>query len=67
VRLSEAPSHGQPIMTYSPTSPGSVAYRALANELIARNEIAVDQASDEQNQNESVGENLTHDELLAHH
>jgi chromosome partitioning protein len=67
VRLSEAPSYGQPIMTYSPTSPGSVAYRALANELIARNEIAVDQASDEQNQNESVGENLTHDELLAHH
>jgi chromosome partitioning protein len=67
VRLSEAPSHGQPIMTYSPTSPGSVAYRALANELIARNKIAVDQASVEQIQNESVGENLTHDELLAHH
>jgi chromosome partitioning protein len=67
VRLSEAPSHGQPIMTYSPTSPGSVAYRALANELIARNKINVDQASVEQIQNESVGENLTHDELLAHH
>ncbi len=37
VRLSESPSYGQPIMTYSPNSPGSVAYKALAAELIARN------------------------------
>ncbi len=36
VRLSESPSYGQPIMTYSPNSPGSAAYRALADELIAR-------------------------------
>ena len=38
VRLSEAPSYGQPIMTYAPTSPGGAAYKALAEELLARNE-----------------------------
>ena len=38
VRLSEAPSYGQPIMTYAPTSPGGAAYKALAEELVARNE-----------------------------
>jgi chromosome partitioning protein len=32
VRLSEAPSHGQPIHLYAPTSPGATAYRALAEE-----------------------------------
>ncbi len=37
VRLSEAPSYGQPILTYSPASPGAVAYRALAQELLVRN------------------------------
>jgi chromosome partitioning protein len=36
VRLSEAPSYGQPILTYSPGSPGAVAYQALAHELMAR-------------------------------
>ena len=38
VRLSEAPSYGQPILTYAPTSPGGTAYKALAEELVARNE-----------------------------
>jgi chromosome partitioning protein len=36
VRLSEAPSYGQPILTYSPGSPGAVAYQALAQELMMR-------------------------------
>ena len=36
VRLSEAPSYGQPILVYSPGSPGALAYQALANELLAR-------------------------------
>lgn len=35
VRLSEAPSHGQPISTYAPRSSGAVAYEALAHELMA--------------------------------
>ena len=33
VRLSEAPSHAMPVLSYDPTSKGSEAYRALALEL----------------------------------
>ena len=36
VRLSEAPSHGQPIHRYAPTSSGATAYQALAAEFRAR-------------------------------
>lgn len=36
VRLSEAPSFGLPICLYRPESPGALAYRALAMELLAR-------------------------------
>jgi chromosome partitioning protein len=36
VRLSEAPSYGQPISVYAPGSPGGQAYLALANEVLAR-------------------------------
>jgi chromosome partitioning protein len=36
VRLSEAPSHGKPILLYDVHSRGSVAYLKLAEELIAR-------------------------------
>lgn len=35
VRLSEAPSHGQPIITYDPRSRGAEAYQELAKEVIA--------------------------------
>ena len=42
VRLSEAPSHGMPILYYDPTSSGSVAYEALAGEIIEKNEIKED-------------------------
>jgi len=34
VRLSEAPSYGQPILAYAPSSPGAAAYQALAQELL---------------------------------
>ncbi len=34
VRLAEAPSHGQPITTFDPTSRGAKAYRALAQEIM---------------------------------
>ena len=37
VRLAEAPSHGQPVMTYDPRSRGAEAYAALAREICARN------------------------------
>ncbi len=38
VRLSEAPSYGQPILNYAPNSPGGQAYQALASELIEQND-----------------------------
>ncbi len=44
VRLSEAPSHGMPILYYDPTSSGSVAYEALAGEIIEKNESKEDHA-----------------------
>lgn len=34
VRLSEAPSYGEPIVSYAPQSPGAVAYAALTRELL---------------------------------
>ena len=35
VRLSEAPSYGEAVIDYAPTSSGALAYRALANEIMA--------------------------------
>ena len=37
VRLSEAPSHGKPIIAYDPRSRGAEAYINLAKEVINRN------------------------------
>lgn len=37
IRLSEAPSHGQPILVYEPKSKGTEAYLNLAKEVISRN------------------------------
>ena len=36
VRVSEAPSHGKPVMLYDPKSAGALAYAQLANELAGR-------------------------------
>ena len=38
VRLSEAPSFGQPIGEYAPNSPGALAYQLLATELVRTDE-----------------------------
>ncbi|MCC5986604.1 MAG: ParA family protein [Pararhodobacter sp.] len=38
VRLSEAPSHAVPVITYDPNSSGARAYRALAQEFLENNE-----------------------------
>lgn len=39
VRLSEAPSFAVPVLTYDSTSKGAIAYRALAKELIKKNNL----------------------------
>ena len=36
VRLSEAPSFAMPVLTYDSSSKGSIAYRALAREVIQK-------------------------------
>jgi len=36
VRVSEAPSHGQPVIRYDPSSRGALAYRELAEEVLSR-------------------------------
>ena len=44
VRLSEAPSFGQPIFTYDPHGAGATAYRSLAQEVAARFELKPNEA-----------------------
>lgn len=39
VRLGEAPSYGLPIMQFDPKSSGSLAYKALTEEFLARNNV----------------------------
>ena len=39
VRLAEAPSYGLPVISYDKSSRGSLAYIALANEMIERNKL----------------------------
>lgn len=36
VRLAEAPSHGEPIFSFAPTSQGAASYRAVAEEVLHR-------------------------------
>lgn len=44
VRVSEAPSHGKPVLLYDLKCPGSRAYMMLASEFLKREGIAVEQA-----------------------
>ncbi|MCB8982970.1 MAG: ParA family protein [Ardenticatenaceae bacterium] len=39
VRLSEAPSYGQPINVYAPTSPGALAYKVLTAEILKGDQV----------------------------
>ena len=41
VRISEAPSHGMPVLTYDPSCAGSKAYHELAKELILRERLVI--------------------------
>lgn len=47
VRLAEAPSFGQPALTYDRQSKGAIAYLALAGEIIRRNEASARKMSEE--------------------
>ncbi|MBK69917.1 MAG: hypothetical protein CMB53_00740 [Euryarchaeota archaeon] len=44
IKLAEAPSFGKPILSYDPSAKGTVAYLALAGELISRTEGSQDEA-----------------------
>ncbi len=46
VRLAEAPSHGMPVLCYDRQSKGSIAYLALAGELLRRADAGVDSAAE---------------------
>jgi chromosome partitioning protein len=53
VRLSEAPSHGKAIIEYEPSGLGSTAYRALAEEFLARHQPQPHQPSESGVQSEA--------------
>jgi len=55
IRLSEAPSHGQTILSYAPSSPGAQAYQALAQEFLERSEGQALQPVNSPAQNENSG------------
>lgn len=41
IRVSEAPSHGVPVIQYDPRSPGSMAYIALATEMMRKEKLSI--------------------------
>ncbi len=48
VRVSEAPSYAQTVMTYDPGSPGALSYWEAAREMASRAEVAVGSGEDEE-------------------
>jgi len=54
VRLAEAPSAGEPILTYAPKSRGTEEYRALADEIINGRGLASEKMSDDETAEEKI-------------
>ena len=44
VRISEAPSHGLPVILYDENSTGSVAYKELSNEILSQKDLDIEAA-----------------------
>ena len=49
IKLSEAPSHGLPVILYDSDSRGAISHRQLAKELIARNKTSRRTKADKNN------------------
>lgn len=56
VRLSEAPSYGEPILKYAPRSSGALAYAALTRELLLGDGVAPASKGTQEQQLEQLGE-----------
>lgn len=58
VRISESPSFGQPVVTYDPSSQGSIAYRLAAREIAEMTKPVIEggspQVTDSENQDETT-------------
>ena len=54
VRLAEAPSAGEPVLTYAPKSRGTEEYRALADEIINGRPLASEKMSDDETAEEKI-------------
>jgi len=54
VRLAEAPSAGEPILTYAPKSRGTEEYRALADEIINGRLLASEKMSDDETTEDKI-------------
>ena len=54
VRLAEAPSAGEPVLTYAPKSRGTEEYRALADEIINDRPLASEKMSDDETAEEKI-------------
>ena len=54
VRLAEAPSAGEPVLTYAPKSRGTEEYRALADEIINGRGLASEKMSDDETAEEKI-------------
>ncbi|MDD5260189.1 MAG: ParA family protein, partial [bacterium] len=57
IRLSEAPSHGKPIVLYDPNSKGAIAYAELAKEVINHNHTEETQPAPQTEPQESIVSN----------